>query len=600
MPSNNSRWRQFQKLRFNSKNVYKNARKAETATIRHAHKFIVKRWQNISDVKYHIAGWLTMIAALVLLIGVQMVWSQQTYTTQAPQEGGTYAEAVIGPAETLNPLFADSSAEVSASKLMFSSLYKFDTSGHMHTDLATSLQKSKDGTSYTVKIRDDAKWQDGKKLTSHDVAFTVDLIENTNTNVRSSLANKWVGVDVEAPDDQTVIFNLPSANAAFKQSLNFPVVPQHILKDVPPYSLRESNFSKSPVGSGPFELRLFQTVDSDKDRKIIHLTANESYYEGPPKLARFQLHVYGDQEAILKALETNEVNSAADLASSDIKHVNKSRYEVITKPVNDGVFALFNTGSETVGDVDVRRALQLSLDMDKVRQSLPKDVNPIDLPFIKGQLSGKTPQPQARDIKKATSLLGKAGWKVGKDGMRYKKGKPLVINMVALEGEDYEKPLKELKRQWKQIGVEVSDQVIDPDDNSSNFVQSILKPRNYDVLIYKLSIGGDPDVYTYWHSSQASANGHNFASYSNKLADNDLSSALGNVGYKLRNAKYINFAKQWLKDVPAIGLYQSNMYYVTRPNITNITADETIVNPLERYSNILDWTANEGTVYKTP
>ena len=600
MPSNNSRWRQFQKLRFNSKSVYKNARKAETATIRHAHKFIVKRWQNISDVKYHIAGWLTMIAALVLLIGIQMLWSQQTYTTQAPQEGSTYAEAVIGPAETLNPLFANSSAEVSASKLMFSSLYKFDTSGHMHPDLATGMQKSKDGTSYKVKLRDDAKWQDGKKLTSQDIAFTVGLIEDANTNVRSSLANKWVGVEVETPDEQTVVFNLQSANAAFKQSLNFPVVPEHILKDVPPYSLRESNFSKSPIGSGPFKLRLFQTVDADKDRKIIHLSANDLYYGGEPKLARFQLHVYGKRKDILTALKTNEVNSAADLVSSDIKHINKSRYRVITKPVNDGVFALFNTNSETVGDVDIRRALQLSLDMDKVRGSLPEDVQPIDLPFINGQLTGSTPKSQSRDIKKATNLLNQTGWKLGKDGMRHKKGKPLVINVVSLEGEDYEKPLGELKSQWKKIGVEVREQVIDPDDNSSNFVQTILKPRNYDVLLYKLSIGGDPDVYTYWHSSQASANGHNFSNYSNKLADNDLSSALGNVGSNLRNAKYINFAKQWLKDVPAIGLYQSNMYYVTRPNITNITDSESIVNPLERYSNILDWTANEAPVYTTP
>ena len=115
-----------------------------------------------------------------------------------------------------------------------------------------------------------------------------------------------------------------------------------------------------------------------------------------------------------------------------------------------------------------------------------------------------------------------------------------------------------------------------------------------------MNIGADPDVYAYWHSSQVSPKGSNFSNYSNAISDDALSSARSRVEPELRNAKYITFAKQWLADVPAIGLYQSTVQYVHSRNVRSFKDSTVLVSSIDRYSNILDWSVGNRSVYKTP
>src|SRR5690349_20955832 len=182
-------WRQFQRLTFDSKKISKRVKKAEGATVRHARKFIVTRLDNIRSVRRHIIAWLLLVGVMIVAVGVQFMWFRESYQTTAPSEGGTYAEASLGPIDTLNPLYASSSAEITASRLMFSSLYSYDRTGHLKGDLAETITTDESGTLYTVKIRGDAKWHDGTLLTAKDVAFTVNLIKNPET--RSPLRVNW-------------------------------------------------------------------------------------------------------------------------------------------------------------------------------------------------------------------------------------------------------------------------------------------------------------------------------------------------------------------------------------------------------------------------
>jgi peptide/nickel transport system substrate-binding protein len=143
-------WKQFQRLSFDSRKISKRMKKAEGATMRHARKFIVGRLDNIRSVRRHIIGWLVMVAVLIAAVGAQFVWFRGSYQTLAAAEGGTYAEASLGPIDTLNPLYATSSAELAASHLLFSSLYTYDSTGHLHGDLAESMQVGDNGTVYRM------------------------------------------------------------------------------------------------------------------------------------------------------------------------------------------------------------------------------------------------------------------------------------------------------------------------------------------------------------------------------------------------------------------------------------------------------------------
>jgi peptide/nickel transport system substrate-binding protein len=176
----------------------------------------------------------------------------------------------------------------------------------------------------------------------------------------------------------------------------------------------------------------------------------------------------------------------------------------------------------------------------------------------------------------------------------------LRLNVVVMKNSDFQKVTEKLTAQWKDLGVLASTTIVDPDDPAARVAQDVLQPRNYDVLIYQLATSADPDVYAYWHSSQATQTGANYSNYNNAISDGSLASARTRVEPDLRNAKYLVFAKQWLSDVPAIGLYQATTQYVSNRNIHTIGQSDQLVLPTDRYAGLLYWTVNNKTVFTTP
>lgn len=541
--------------------------------------------------------WVVAVGLLIGATGLQLMWYQQNYRTQAPATDGTYAEAVQGPIDTLDPLYASTSAEDAASHLMFSRLLSYDTSGHLSNDLAKSVTVDQTGQVYTVTLRSDAKWHDGIRVTAQDVVFTIDLLKNPA--VRSTIASDWSAVTVTATGEYSLTFQLPTIIAAFPHALTFPIVPEHILSKVDPNALRENDFSRSPIGSGPFKLRFTQDIDLASGRKVIHMERSPDYYLGAPRLERFQLHVYGTQDAMVAALANGEVNAAADMSRTSIAQVNQSQYDVTTAAVNNGVYALFNVTREVLKDKTVRQALQHGTNVSAVRSQLGGDVRSLDLPFINRQVAGDLPAVPAYNIDEAKRLLDSAGWVL--DGsVRKKAGVEMKLTVVTTKDGDYESVLETLAGQWRELGISIDTQVYDPSDVSQRFIQDILQPRTYDVLIRMLPIGADPDVFAYWHSSQATSRGSNFSNYANAISDDALASARTRLEPALRSAKYVTFARQWVSDAPAIGLYQSATRYVSSKNAVSFDPLNSLVSSVDRYADVLYWSVGERPVFKTP
>lgn len=588
----NGLWGRFE-LKRRSRGLKKHARRAEGATVRHARRFVVNRWENIREVRFHIIAWLGGVGLLVAIVGLQMVWFQQSYVTKAAVSGGTYAEALRGPVTTLDPLYATSPAEVAASRLLFSSLYQLDASGHVGADVARSMT-NEDDKIFTVKLRKDVKWHDGQPLTAKDVAFTVNLMKNPSA--RAVLSASWRGIEVRETDDYTVQFTLPASYAAFPQALTFAILPEHLLKTIEPGSLRESGFSEAPIGSGPFTLRLLQTINASTGRKVVHLAANTNYYQGKPRLDRLQLHIYGDDDSVARALRTGEVSAASDIPSTVATTVDKNRYQIVKKPLNSGVYAIFNTTQPLLKEAAIRKALQLGTDTPSIRKQLYGNPGAMDLPFATRQVKGsESIAAPLYDKQAAAKVLTDSGW-VMEDGVRTKNNEKLQLRFVTRKNSDYEKAMAMIAGQWRELGIDVQTQVVDTSASGQNFTQQVLQQRSYDVLLDELVIGSDPDVFAYWHSKGLL----NFSSYSNQISDDALASARTRSDPTLRAVKYIAFAKQWLADAPAIGIYQSDFIYAHSKAARTIGPDEAVVDANEHYSTVRYWTADQGTLFRTP
>lgn len=598
MADEKANWKRFQRIGFDSKAFSKRARKAETNTTRHAHKFVLSKLDSLRSAKQHVVIWLLLIGVLMGAVALQMYWYQQAYRTLAWKDGGTYAEATMGPINTLNPLYATTPAELSASKLIFSSLYDYDETGSLSDDLATAMETSVDGKNYLVTIRDDASWSDGTKLTAQDIVFTVGLMKSAE--VRAVMYGTWSDVTAEALDDRTVKFSLPARYAAFPHALTFAVLPRHILDSVPGGALRQNAFSVSPVGSGPFTVRLLQP-SPDRKHKIVNLSANAEYYHGAPRLSRFVLHAYENQDDMARALQIGEVNAVAGLTA----HAAEKSPSFKTKqyPVNSGVYALFNNDAPILNDTKVRRALQAGTDTAAVRSVVGYPVPELHLPFVNGQLTGAgVPSVPRYDVARAQKLLDAAGWKLkaDQDVRTNKSGQPLQLRVITIQDATYEKVLEELAGQWRKLGIDVKTEVRDPSNPTQDFVQTTLQPRDFDVLLYELVIGADPDVYAYWHSSQATRQGYNFANYRDEISDDALSSARSRSEPALRNEKYKAFAERWVNDAAAVGLYQSVLRYSYRDSVQPQISKRSVPTEVDRFTDVIYWSAEQVPVYKTP
>lgn len=592
-------WNQFRSIKLDRKQVARRVRKAETATQRHAHRFIIRRIDNVRLVSREITTWLVLIGFLIAGIGAQLAFGQRGYSADARKAGGLYAEGVRGPINTLNPLYVTTSAESSAARLLFSSLYNYDATGALHQDLATGMTIDDAHTVYTVTIRDGVKWHDGKPLTAQDVVYTINLIKSPA--VRSPLRINWLDVSVRALDDKTVQFNLPAPYAAFSHALTFPVVPQHILQNVAPAAVRESAFSQSPIGSGPFTFKRLQEADTLSRARVVHMVANTAYYAGAPKLARFELHAYENDNALLRAIDIGEVSGAADVPSSSVAQIKKnSQYHITPASLDSGVYLILNTANPMLSDVKVRQALQAATDTAAIRKAVGGNLNALDGPLLNSQLTGDdVPHAAAADLTRAASLLDQAGWKIS-GSYREKDGQKLELTITTTQDKEFNLVLKQVEAQWRKLGVLVHSSTVDTTKAASSFVQNTLQGRNFDVLLYELVIGADPDVYAYWHSSQIGAAGYNFANYSNRIVDASLASARTRLEPDLRNAKYKQFVKQWLEDAPAIGLYQPTLEYVTNTGVDAVAAGSHLATSADRYANVQYWTVDSATVYKTP
>ncbi len=585
-PKKSKPWHKFRKI--DLKSIDKQSKKVEVATARHAHKFLLGRLENLQHIRRHLFGWLLLLVVLIGLNAAQVIFDQKYVSVEQPADGSAYAEGVLGPLDNLNPLFASSDAEVSATKLIFSGLLNYDNNGHLQNDIAQSVEISPNGKVYTINLKPDIQWHDGKPVTAQDVAFTVGAMQNPQTGARQF--SSWQNIQVVANGPRQVVFTLPTSYGPFASALTFPILPEHILGKIPPEQLQENNFRNKPIGSGPFKYVDLQQVDVSKDKKALQLTRYDDYWSGPSKLSKFSLYVYGNREDLVKGIQHREVNAASGV------RVDAPGLKSVDVTLNNGVFALLRMDNPTLKDKNIRKALVLALDRQKLRNQLGGK-KPLEGPIVNNQTPLAMQVAQlGYDFTAANKSLDESGWVKGSDGIRRKDGQPLELRVVAVDTTNYRKLTKLLAEQWRLLGIKMETQLIDPEQ----IQQIILRPRAYDILVYELSMGGDPDGYAFWHSSQATGSGLNFSDYVSAYADDTLITARGRPNFAQRDTKYANFAKRWVEDVPAVALYRSSLHYTTTEGTYSISDSDSLVSATDRYYDVINWASEPAVVYNTP
>lgn len=583
--------------RFSRRKIAKIYHESADKVGKHFSDNFVSRIQNVHEVRLWVIEWVLLVTVVFLLSIVQIMWYGDSYENDSHVAGGTFTEAVMGEVDSMNPLYADSSAEKTLGKLLFAYLVSPDASGHSKAELAESVKMDTSGRIWTVKLRDGLTWSDGEPITAEDLIYTVELIRDPTA--KTTISADFSRVAMKKVDDLTVEFTLPSTYVDFMDTLEFPLVPKHILGEISPALVFESDFSTKPIGSGPFVLNVMQvTSATSANTRTIYLNRNENYYWPDTKLDSFVLKTYTKQEDIIEALNSAEVTATAELGIESRDKINKN-ISAHDSVLNAGVFAFLNTRSDVLSKVKVRQAIRRGVDMNVVRSGFDT-AQYLDYPILQRQEALNYPGLPEYNLDEARQMIADAGYKVidgkvvGDDGIQ------VTLNVAVQKRDTLTTVTERFVEELKKIGFIVTLNIYDETQIASDFFSTIVRPRDYDILFYEVDLGVSADPFVYYSSTQASAGGWNFSNYSNGLVDDALLSAHVTTNMNIRKTKYESFLKSWVEDVPSIAIYQSNLRYYYNENAKIFSDSMILTDTLDRLSDVRYWMVEQGRANITP
>lgn len=534
-------------------------------------------------------GWLALITILVFVLISQMRSLESYYTSLVAKPGGIYVEGIVGSLTNVNPIYASTAADKAASRLLFAGLLKYDVNNRLVTDLAQSITSDDKASRYTISLRQDLYWHDGRPLVAEDVVFTVGVIQNPKA--KSPLQYSLAGVTVEATDKRTVVFSLPASFSPFPNLLTFGLLPSHILSQYPAEQLRSLAFNSSEaIGSGPFKLQQLVNVNDDDKRELkLQLIANPDYYAGRPLLDGFSLWVVPTAERLLELLEADQLTGVSGLDQQLLANQGLNLNHQVFDLTN-GVYLFFKNTNPLLAEPELRRALAQAINVSQLLDQLDYPVQTISGPLLPEQLGYDADQTSLGfNPQQAKLELQELGWQLGSDGVRLKDERRLSLLLTTQKGTDYERLAQTIVKQLAQVGVEAAVDLRDSD----GFAKSILQDHAYsDLLLYGLNLGADPDVYAFWHSSQVAFNSpvrRNLAEYQSEAADEALEIGRSRVEVELRTKGYLAFQEVWQTDLPALALYRPKFTYYETDHVRG-PRGTILVDPLDRFRDVHLWT----------
>ncbi|HET6314170.1 MAG TPA: peptide ABC transporter substrate-binding protein [Chloroflexia bacterium] len=546
---------------------------------------------------------------LALMLAVLLFAPGAGTSTLTRSQPGTYVEAMLGAPRFVNPLLATSDTDLDLTHLVYSALTRVHTKGRLAPDMASRWEVSPDARVYTFTLKSDVRWHDGEFFTADDVLFTIEQLRRSDFPGDPMLAAPWKDVKLEAPTRQTLIFRLPQSNAAFLQHTTLGILPRHLWDDSKAGALATSELNRDPVGSGPWRYArgpetaseasgpgdVFQPTPSalDTGAEGVLLEPNPYGPNAGVPFSRIWFRLYPSFGAALTGFKMGEVHGLGHIAPEQLAEVeavagaqahrqNLARYTML----------MLNVRSPLFDRAETRQAFELAIDRRAiVSDSLHGLAEPVASPILPHSWAFDATSRGAGgyDPMKAGQLLDAAGWKLSAAGMRARDGMTLTVVLAAnADVPSNVAVAQQLASSLKGVSVDVRLALV----SREALLRDYLGPRAFHMaLVGWEAQGADPDIWSYWHSSQANITGGlNFSGWTNPEADKALDAARATPDLAARAANYATVQKAFAVDVPAVILYTPTYVYATRAPATGVhlpTSD--MLTPAQRFDTLGDW-----------
>jgi peptide/nickel transport system substrate-binding protein len=404
--------------------------------------------------------------------------------------------------DSLNPFVGILSASYEIYQLAYDTLTEYGAKDFSpRPGLASSWSTSKDGRTWTYKIRSGVKWSDGVPLTARDVAYTFNRVMHGSfeqTNYGSYVANI---ASVTAPNDTTVVMRTKTPSPQMLHLLVY-ILPEHIWKNVSEKQV--GTYKNVPmVGSGPF------VFDKRQTGQFTRMRANPHYWGGAPHVDQVVFRIFNDDDALTQALRKGEIDFADSLEGNLYRSLagapNITRVPAIYSGfdeigMNTGAATSDGTpignGNPVLKDKRIRQAIAWAIDRKTlVRRVLNGygSVGSTIIPPIYSAMHYEPPPGEAYtyDPAKANQILDQAGYRKDASGIRVdpKTGKEIALRLFARSDSQSSRQSCQFVQNWlHDIGFRVTVKVVSEDS-----LTEIIGNGEYDLFEWGWVVEPDPD-----------------------------------------------------------------------------------------------------------
>ncbi|HEX6185238.1 MAG TPA: ABC transporter substrate-binding protein [Pyrinomonadaceae bacterium] len=330
-------------------------------------------------------------------------------TWEGRKEGPLVVVLENNPA-TLDQLRGTDASSERMRQLMFNSLVRKNENFDYVGDLASEIQTSPDGLSYTFKLRDGVKFHNGKSFTSADAKYTLDTLLASDSPKSNDFfegtgaARKPFVKSVETPDPLTLVVRLNKPlNKFLSNFVSFGMMPQGYTPD---------QQKRTPIGTGAFKF-----VRYDESQQIIDLAAHDAYWGGAPALKQLRVRTILDANTLQAELRSGGVDIAAvaNLQPDTYDALKQDQsLKVVQFPGVNVVYLLFNVTAEPLSDARVRQAVAYAIDRQAIVKELLLGQARVANSILPEQSWAYSPgQVYEFNPEKARQILDEAGYKAG-------------------------------------------------------------------------------------------------------------------------------------------------------------------------------------------
>jgi peptide/nickel transport system substrate-binding protein len=356
-----------------------------------------------------------------LIVGYIIIISiNDRFLVTVPAPGGSITEGVIGAPRFINPLLAATTTDTALTELIFAGLMTYTPSGSVERELADSYSISPDGRTYTFTLKDKLVFHDNTPLTSGDISYTIEKLQDPLLNHNDY--QYWQSLIIDIPDARTISIRIPAPDTNFLQRMTFGILPKHLWQNVSSEAFADSALNLRPIGAGPFSVASINSTGGVPTE--VALKRNAAYVRGKPYLAGLRFVVYANQANLASAVKSGTVESTEALEPRTIATTNFSDALTITKVPTTKTVALYRSKNETVlASVPVVNVINRIIDKDSLLATVE---NGYGLPL------GTSPDIAQATREESMAALNTAGYAQAPDGT-FVKGKTSLGFSIAVE-----------------------------------------------------------------------------------------------------------------------------------------------------------------------